>query len=142
MKMKMNKVNPKDLPELIQEMIEHYKHSNSFAGFLMTLKPEEVTFLADRLEAKDDAHGVMVLIAHYKGLPEEGTEFTHEEIEGTLAGCMADLTLVETVKEGYMTAEMPEDGGDNWTYHLTEKGEEEAKRMLDELFNSDKTEEE
>ena len=117
--MKVNAINVKELPELIQELVEHYKHSESFAGFLMTLKPKEVTFLADRLAASDDIHGVMVLIAHYKGVPPEGAEFTNEEIEETLASCMPDLTLIEMVKEGFMTAEMPEDGGENWTYQLT-----------------------
>lgn len=131
MEAKINEIIPSEMPELVQELIEHYKIDKSFMGFLMTLNTEEIHLLQDKLETPTDLYSVIPIIVHYKGIPEEGTVITHKALTETLGACLSDLNLIEMYKDGKLNAVPSPDGDDNeWVFSLTEKGREEAKKML------------
>lgn len=127
MEFKINEIDYHTLPKLMQELVDHYEISKTLLGFLMLLNLDELNTLAESLENPTDLLGSFPLLTYFKGIPDEGTIMTTEELSESIRDCMADVSIVSLKKKGFVDLVPSENGvDDDWIIRPTEKGKELA----------------
>lgn len=125
MTVSINQIHYKTLPRLMQELVDHFKISKTLLGFLMSLNEEEIHKLMDSLENPKDLLITFPIITLFKGIPEEGTKLTKQELDDEVLNCLADLSTISMYKRGLLDLTPSEnENDDEWLISATEKGKE------------------
>lgn len=112
--------------ELEEDLINFFKTDNSFLGWLLTLNDKEFKEVYYTYSLEDRFYSLICLT---KGIFTIGQEYTFEGFKEIYSKMQVNVELINLVKLGLVQYSTNEDD-DKWTFQLTEKGKQEAERIL------------